>query len=223
MKPLAGSKRGPKVRAILRERHRGHRRVSALAAITVLALVVAGCDAPNSPDASAAPSASWPLATEHNESDTQFAQMMVIHHEGAIEMADEAAERATTTAVRDLALRIRAAQDPEIDKMEAWLASWGEDAPLEADMMGMEHDGMAMGAMDQQEAMKSLSNASGVQVDREFLELMILHHFGAVEMAEEQVATGQNSGAVDLARDIIEAQESEIAEMKEMLNNLAPE
>ena len=223
MKPLAGSKRGPKLRAILRESHRGHRRVGALAAMTVLVLVVAGCDAPNSPDASVAPSASWPLATEHNESDTQFAQMMVIHHEGAIEMADEAAERATTTAVRDLALRIRAAQDPEIDKMEAWLASWGEDAPLEADMMGMEHDGMAMGAMDQQEAMKSLSNASGVQVDREFLELMILHHFGAVEMAEEQVATGQNSGAVDLARDIIEAQESEIAEMKEMLNNLAPE
>jgi len=169
------------------------------------------------------PSAWSSAAAKHNEADAQFAQMMVIHHQGAIEMADDVADRASTTAVRDLASRISAAQGPEIDQMASWLATWGEDAPQDADMMGMEHDGMDMGGMGQEDAMNALASATGVEVDRKFLELMILHHLGAVQMAEEEASGGQNSGAVDLARSIVDAQEAEIAEMKLLLSDLPPE
>lgn len=159
------------------------------------------------------------MVVDHNDADTQFAQMMVIHHEGAIEMADFAADSAATEGVRNLALRISAAQGPEIDQMEAWLVVWGEDAPQDADMMGMEHGGMDIVGMDQDGAMGALEDATGGEVDRVFLELMVDHHRGAVEMAQQELPAGQNPQAVALARDIIKAQESEIAEMEQMLRN----
>jgi uncharacterized protein (DUF305 family) len=169
---------------------------------------------------SAAPSVTADVSAEHNDADTAFAQMMVVHHEGAVEMADLAASDATTEEVRALAERISAAQGPEIDLMTTWLEQWGEPGPDEADMGGMDHGGMDMGELSQEEAMAELEAAEGVELDRRFLELMVEHHRGAVDMARDQLDAGADPAAVTLAEQIIDAQEAEIAEMESMLDDL---
>jgi len=197
--------------------------VTAIAGAAVLAIVLAACgsepgpsEAGESPTAAASTQADE--AVVHNEADTQFVQMMIVHHEGAIEMADLIVDRASTAQVRELGERIRDAQGPEIDQMTAWLESWGEEMPSDMDHGGMDHGGMDMGGMDQQEAMEALEGAEDAEVDRLFLELMIEHHRGAIEMAQAQVDNGQNADAVALAEDIIIAQEAEITEMEQLLS-----
>ncbi|MDD9208082.1 DUF305 domain-containing protein, partial [Georgenia sp. 10Sc9-8] len=160
----------------------------------------------------------------HNDADTMFAQMMIVHHEGAIEMADLAIEQAATEEVRTLAEGISVAQGPEIEEMTAWLQAWGEDtAPMDdggMDHGGMDMEGMDMEGMDQGEAMTELKALSGAEFDRRFLELMIAHHQGAVTMAETELDQGENPQALDLAQRIIDDQTTEIALMEEMLQDL---
>ena len=150
----------------------------------------------------------------HNDADIAFAQMMVIHHEGAIEMAGLAERVGSSSGVRALAGRIRAAQGPEIDQMRGWLKAWGEPAPEDSDMAGMGHGGMEMGGLDQQAAMDQLRKLDGEAFDKAFLAVMIEHHQGALTMANQEVANGENADAVALATTIIAAQQKEIAEMQ---------
>ena len=64
-------------------------------------------------------------SAEHNAADLAFAQQMIVHHQGAVEMADMAPSRAANQQVKDLAARIKAAQAPEIEQMTGWLTLWG--------------------------------------------------------------------------------------------------
>ena len=143
--------------------------------------------------------------------------MMIVHHEGAIEMADLAVERAASEEVRSLAEGISAAQGPEIEKMTSWLEAWGEGT---MSMGGMDHGGMDMDGMNQEEAMAELAGLSGVEFDRRFLELMIAHHEGAVEMAQTELEDGQNTEALALSEQIVADQEAEIAEMQQLLSTI---
>ena len=168
---------------------------------------------------SASASASTDVAAEHNDQDTTFAQMMIIHHEGAIEMSELAIERAESPEVVALAERISAAQGPEIDEMTAWLNAWGEDVSPD-DHGGMDMGGMDMNGMSQEEIMTQLDALSGAEFDQAFLEAMIAHHEGAMGMSEQQLADGQNPDAVTLAEKIIDDQQTEITEMQEILTSL---
>lgn len=77
-----------------------------------------------------------------------------------------------------------------------------------------------MRGMMSEEDMAALDAAEGTEASRLYLEQMIRHHEGAVDMARDEVNDGQNPEAVALAEDIIDAQESEIAEMEQLLQNL---
>jgi uncharacterized protein (DUF305 family) len=163
--------------------------------------------------------------TAHNDADTRFAQMMIVHHEDAIEMAELAVRNATTEEVRALGERIAEAQGPEIELMSGWLDAWGEAQPDEADMTGMGHEGMDMEGMDmegmdQEAVMAELTGLDGAGLDRRFLELMIEHHKGAIVMAETERGEGQNSDATGLSQKIIDDQTAEITEMTNLLNSL---
>lgn len=191
------------------------RRLTAAAAALALGLGLAACAGSSGTTDTPAPAASAD-ATVHGDADTQFAQMMIVHHEGAIEMAGLAVERASDPEVRALAERIEAAQAPEIERMSGWLDAWGEDAtPL--DHGGMDHGGMEMDGMDQAGAMAALEDLEGAAFDQRFLELMIAHHEGAVVMAEAELEDGENPDALDLAQTIIDAQTAEIEEMRGLL------
>ena len=181
---------------------------------------------------------------EHNAADLTFAQMMIVHHQGAIEMADLATDRAANTQVKELATRIKAAQDPEIQQMQTWLTAWGAamtgtTAASTADdgMGGMDHGGMSgmgkegdmsssaaagmsMPGMMSDGQMQQMTDASGAEFDRLFLEMMIMHHQGAIAMADTELAGGSNTAALALAESIKSSQTAEIAEMQQLLQTL---
>ncbi|WP_245701215.1 DUF305 domain-containing protein [Sanguibacter gelidistatuariae] len=198
-------------------------RIVALAASLALATTLAACGdtAPESESASTTQeTAENSAVAAHNDADTEFAQMMIIHHEGAVEMADLAATNAGNQEVKDLAADISSAQGPEIDTMTSWLDAWGESASPDGGMEGMDHGDMQMEGMDQEAVMTELSALTGTEFDRRFLELMIDHHEGAVGMAQEELDAGENADALALAQTIIDAQTTEIATMQGMLDSL---
>lgn len=156
-------------------------------------------------------------AGEHNDADVDFATEMIQHHRQAIEMAEMAADRASSQEVKDLATKIKGAQDPEIKTMSGWLTSWGEEVP--ADMSGMEGHDMSSGTpgMMSSEDMDKLEKASGAEFDKMFLDMMVQHHEGAIEMAKTEKADGKYGPATKLADDVVTAQTAEIEQMNKML------
>ncbi len=155
-------------------------------------------------------------SADHNDADVTFAQLMIPHHSQAVEMARLAGDRAQDPEVKELATRIEGAQEPEIEQMQGWLEAWGED-PEARVMDGMKHGGAGMMT---DEDMSQLEAATGAEFDAMFLEMMILHHNGAVEMAETELAEGQFPEALELASAIEVAQEAEIGEMQQLLEDL---
>ena len=176
----------------------------------------AGGSAASSAASSAAGSASASASAEFNDADVAFVQGMLPHHEGALEMAQLAEGRAQDPRVLDLASRIEAAQEPEIETMTGWLQAWGQ--PESDDMGGMDHGGMDMGGMDMD--MSGLKAASGTEFDRMFLGMMSEHHQQAVDMAETEISDGENADAVALAEEISTSQAAEIEEMQTVLSEL---
>lgn len=151
----------------------------------------------------------------HNAADVNFAQMMIPHHQQAIEMAELAADQAESQEVKDLAAQIEAAQAPEIETMKGWLEDW--DEPLEGSG-GMEMgEGGGMNGMMSEEQMASLEAASGAQFDELFLTQMREHHVSAVMMAEEELEMGEFPEAKELAQTIIDTQQAEIVEIDRLL------
>ncbi|MGI8948881.1 MAG: DUF305 domain-containing protein [Ornithinimicrobium sp.] len=195
--------------------------LSGLALVAVLTLAACSSEedavTPSAPESSAADEAATTqtqVAAAHNEADVTFATEMIPHHYQAIQMADMALA-ADDTTLTALAEQIKAAQAPEIETMSQWLTSWGEEVP----------DGSAMGSMDMggmmsQEDMDSLMQMQGGGFDAMWLQMMIEHHQGAIEMAQTEVAQGQQPDATALAEQIITAQQAEIEQMQEMSDSL---
>ena len=143
--------------------------------------------------------------------DVMFSQMMIPHHEQAIEMADLALKNSTASPeVRTLAADVKKAQDPEIATMRGWLSSWGA-APSAGG--GMDHGSGMMSSDD----MAKLETAQGADFDRMWLTMMVQHHRGAVTMAQQVLTTTDNPEVKQLAEAIIKAQNAEIATMQGML------
>ncbi|MFD6446852.1 DUF305 domain-containing protein [Promicromonospora sp. NPDC060204] len=151
----------------------------------------------------------------HGDADVMFAQMMIPHHEQAIEMADAVLARPDADPrVAELAGQVKAAQAPEIETLTGWLDTWG------AEPTG-DHGGHAgMDGMMSDEDLQALAAATGPAADRLFLEQMIVHHEGAVEMAQAQVEDGQDAGAVEMAQTIVDTQAAEIETMEELLASM---
>ncbi|KLU08990.1 MULTISPECIES: DUF305 domain-containing protein [Kocuria] len=177
--------------------------------------------APETPSTTSA--SEEPIAEEHNDADVMFAQMMVPHHEQAVEMSETLlAKEEVPAEVADFAQQVIDAQGPEIERMNAMLEAWGQEPMMESGgMEGMDHgSGAGMSGMMSEEDMQALEDAQGTEASRLYLEQMTAHHEGAVEMARDQVEQGQNPQAVALAQDVIEAQEAEITEMEGLLQGL---
>lgn len=169
-------------------------------------------------------------SAQFNDADLMFAQMMIVHHQGAIEMAELVPDRAASTDVKDLGEQIKQAQAPEIELMNTWIQSWTGQAPTTDDDMGgmggMDHgnmggsdDSTGMPGMMTPEQMTALTDATGPEFDTLFLELMIEHHQGAITMAETEIASGINPDALALAAQIVTDQTAEIAVMQKLLQS----
>lgn len=152
----------------------------------------------------------------HNSDDISFATMMIPHHEQAVELSALAPDRTTDPELLALAAAISHAQQPEIDTMKGFLTHWGVEPATGAD--GHDGHGMAMQGMVDDATMARLESLRGAEFDTLWLESMISHHQGAVEMAKAEIANGENADAIALAHAIVGAQEAEIGQMKQMLS-----
>jgi len=159
-------------------------------------------------------SASAPASeqAEANQTDITFAQSMIPHHEQAIDMAELAADRTMNKDVIDLAKQVEQAQGPEVKTMKQWLDQWGAGMQMQH---GGGHGGMP-GMMSDQD-MTMLAHAKGAEFDRMWLRMMIEHHEGAIEMARTELKDGAYPAAQQLARAIIDGQQSEIDTMTKLL------
>jgi len=163
----------------------------------------------------------------HNDADVMFAQGMIPHHQQAIEMSDLLlAKQGIDPRVVSLANQIKAAQGPEIQQMQGWLADWGVSTTTTSPGGGMPgmpgHDMGDMGGsgMMSEQDMAALRGAQGVEASRLFLTQMTEHHKGAITMAQTEVDTGQFAPAVEMARSIITSQQKEIDTMQQLLGSL---
>lgn len=205
------------------------------AATAALALALAGCDgqggeradtgkgkgggpaviAPGAPGESARTLSADEAAKagdddSPNSADRAYVRMMIQHHRQALVMTDLAADRAGSGKLRRFAERIAAGQRPEIDAMKGWLTTHGGGR---AD--GHEGHG-AMPGMATPEQLDALRAAKGADFDRLFLKLMIAHHRGAVAMATDVLAKGNNVRVEEMAGDVIAQQSSEIRRMRRL-------
>jgi len=198
-------------------RHGASRAASVSAVVLATVLALAGCATSTSGgmghDGHATGGAE--AAAEANAADVMFAQMMIPHHEQAIEMSDLIlAKDDVAPEVVELAEQITAAQGPEIEQMESWLDEWGAPSMMDADGMG---GAVGMGGMLTDEELDELAAADGTTGTTLFLEGMIEHHEGAIDMAEQHQEDGESEEALALSASIIDTQEAEIERMQELL------
>lgn len=189
--------------------------------IGLVALVVAGCgnddDSPQVHHSSTTPAVSTSAATgtaeagTFNDADVTFLQMMYPHHEQAVQMAELVPSRSHDQQVIDLAAGIKSAQQPEMTQIQSLLASAGKPDPAGG---AMNHD---MPGMMSPEEMSSLEAMSGPEFDKMWLQMMIDHHRGAVEMAQTEITSGTNPQAKQMAETIVATQQQEIAQMESLL------
>ena len=193
-------------------------RTAATAAIALTALVaLSGCanamtQSGHNPDSSPTESI---VVADANSADVMFTAMMIPHHEQAVEMADMVLEKdGIDERVVTLAQEIKAAQGPEIELMTSWLEGWG--VGMTDGMDGMGHGDGMMSDSD----MADLEAADGDDASRLFLEQMIVHHEGAIDMAELEIDSGQNEDVLALAQEVMDAQTVEISLMRSIISSL---
>lgn len=204
-----------------------HLAVAALVAAGTLTLAACGGSDNSTHDVSgmgsstpsSTPSPSETTVSDFNDADVTFATDMIPHHRQAVEMAKLADTRAKSPEVKDLAMKIMNAQDPEIQTMSGWLRTWGKPVPSDSQSMGgMDMGGAsAMPGMMSSDDMDKLMNASGANFDQMFLTMMIEHHSGAIEMAKTEQTDGKNAETIALAQQIEQAQTDEITTMQALL------
>jgi uncharacterized protein (DUF305 family) len=137
--------------------------------------------------------------------DRAFVEEMIPHHESAVEMAEMAQERGRHAEVKKLADAIVKTQNAEIDTMKKMAAAMKQAGVEKGDLgMEVEHMGMSGDTADLEEAKP---------FDREFIDMMIPHHQGAIRMARMELDEGKDPEARKLAQAIIDAQTKEIDEM----------
>ena len=144
----------------------------------------------------------------YTDDELMFAQMMIPHHSQAVTMSELALANSTNPEITSLATAIRDAQAPEIKQMQSWLD--------QSDYSGTHAGHMDMGGMLSDEELAELSTAKGSAFDRLFLEGMIAHHEGAIDMIS-MIKNSTNSEVKKLYADILASQSAEIEAMKALL------
>lgn len=168
----------------------------------------------------------------HTDDDVRFVRMMIVHHQQALDMAALVPDRSQRRELRLLAERMDISQRDEIQTMRRWLQEHGASAGDAhaghgaahgvhgAHGAGADSAHAGMAGMATPEQMAALAAASGPAFDRMFLELMIRHHEGALQMVAELFASpegGQEPSIFALANEVDADQRMEIDRMRALL------
>ena len=194
---------------------------AALLAASLLTLAACGGDGEHDGHNASAIPESEPF----NQTDVDFATDMIQHHAQALSMVDLTDGRDLSPELTTLAEQIRMAQGPEIETMVGWLNEWDQPVPeTMRDHANAHGDGEMemntdMPGMMSAEDMAELEAAQGAEFEQMWLEMMIEHHDGAIEMAETEQEDGEYPDATALAEEIEKAQTAEITTMNELLGS----
>ena len=145
--------------------------------------------------------------------DEAFIADMLAHHEGAVNMSEQAQAVTAHEEIRTLAGQITETQSLEMMQMREWQKAWGFKITNSGGHMSHGGGGAAM-AGDMVEMMAKLQNLTGEAYDKEFLKQMILHHEQALDMAKYADTNANRQEVKSLATGIISAQKTEISQMK---------
>ena len=157
------------------------------------------------------------LGPKDAEFDLRFIDGMILHHQGAVVMANSALQNSSRDEVKQLAREIIAAQQVEIEQMQKWRSAWYPDAGTEPVMYHAQM-GHSMAMTPQMQAEMAMSGDLGkadAEFDLRFSNAMIPHHEGAVVMAEQVLEKSDRPELQQLAKEIIAAQQPEIDLMKQ--------
>ena len=163
----------------------------------------------------------------YTDADVEFMSGMIPHHAQAVIMAGWAPTRGARKDVAVLCERIVVGQGDEIAMMRQWLHDRGQVVPdatstrHKMKMNGMEHE-MLMPGMMTDEQMAELDKARGPEFDRLFLEGMIRHHQGAIDMVDvlfKSYGAAQDELIYKFASDVQADQSIEIDRMHKMLGD----
>ncbi|NPC42902.1 DUF305 domain-containing protein [Nocardioides sp. zg-1230] len=202
---------------------RARRATAAALFLTLTGAGLAGCGEDDASGGTPAAEHTAANGDVYNDADVEFATEMIPHHADALVMVDMTQGRRLSPEFARLTEDIREAQAPEIEMMADWLTDWGEEVPetsrdhVNSHMgdgdMGM-GDGMGMDPDDLAELRDSGAN----MFETMWMQMMIEHHEGAIEMAETEQAEGLFPDAIALAESIEESQTAEIELMEELID-----
>jgi uncharacterized protein (DUF305 family) len=182
------------------------------------ALVLSSCSSPASDGHTDHQHPDAPVITGqpagYDADDVAFATNMIPHHQQAIDLSAMVPDRSANAELITLAKQISAGQQPEIDILKVFLVQWNENPDTNAGHAG---HGSPMAGMVDAATMTKLESLNGAEFDKLWLESMISHHQGAIEMANAEIANGDNVDAKTLAKNIVATQGTEIGQMKQML------
>ena len=159
--------------------------------------------------------------TSFSAADVMFMQGMIVHHQQAVDMTALIADRTNTAEILALGGRIQSSQKDEMNFMTEWLSEKGQPVAME----GMGHAAhMGMMGMATPAQMSQLADARGTAFDRLFLELMVRHHKGAVDMVDDlidQPGTASDPVFLQFTDDVKNDQSTEIERMNAILASLS--
>jgi len=178
------------------------------AIVVAAALLLAGCGAGGAPPAAPPPT--------YNDTDVMFLQMMVAHHEPAAKLLALGVEQASRPEVAALAGDLATAQAKETTTIRGWLESWGQPlvSGAHADAHAA-HGGLPL--LDDAELL-SLAGLDGADFDTAFLNILIGHQHGAVELSTMETAAGVNPEARAFASETDETVRAQIQRMLRMVS-----
>lgn len=147
--------------------------------------------------------------------DLQFIDTMIQHHQGAIQMAQMALEKAQNPTIKKMAKNMVDAQEKEIAKMKKMRAKSYANKP---EAVNMDFPGMmdSMKGMD----MEKLGKSSGQDFDLNFINMMIPHHQGAISMAQDALKNAGNKKIKEMAQNIIKKQNKEVTKLEKIRDEL---
>ncbi|MBZ4038846.1 DUF305 domain-containing protein [Novilysobacter selenitireducens] len=158
-------------------------------------------------------------ASRYSPADVRFMQDMVPHHHQALELSALVGDRTNSPALVEAAGRIEASQRDEIEFMQGWLKARGERVPDPTAHAAM-HAAHKMAGMVSPEDMAALARLEGTAFERQFLQLMINHHAGALKMVEElleQRGSASDPTLYEFVTDVSNDQAAEIERMTALL------
>jgi uncharacterized protein (DUF305 family) len=189
-------------------------RVPAVAVTVLLAILIAGCGA----DGEASDPVVGQGASRRNSADVEFATTMIPHHAQAVAMINLTLGGQARPELARTAEEILMEQTGETSKMSTWLQDWGKPVPRTM----IDHVGHTMGDTSMPGALSKaefhhLEKANGREFERMWLDAMIAHHEGAIEIAQTEQANGANPAAKRLAAQMIQTQQAQLEELRRLL------